>query len=430
MQTLLEKLNQDHIYENLSKLSLKDKKTLLSQIESFDVFSLFKQKKDFSSSSSIKSLLPWTKCSFSNEQDRKVGEEILKKGQVALVMLAGGQGTRFGFGQVKGCFPITPIKKKSLFQLFAEKIIAAQKKYQAVFPLAVMVSALNEEETISFFQKNQFFGLDSSNVYFFKQNLLPFLDEKGKWIFSSKNKIAMGPDGNGDLFYHLSRSGIWKKLRQKNIKYLSIFSVDNPLVNPFEESLIGHHKIHQNEVTLRAIEKEKNMGLLAENEGKLQIIEYLYFKDKKNLEKDFLFANANHFIVANPFVEKAQEKNKDLFYHSVKKRKVFSKKEKIIFKSEKFLFENFAFAEKVGAVLYPQKECFSPLKNNDDICCVEKDLLGRDKQILLDLGVNKSLFKKKFELSQDFHFPTQSLKEKCKKTLYPIEGYIQETDLV
>ena len=61
---------------------------------------------------------------------------------------------------------------------------------------------------------------------------------------------------------------------------------------------------------------------------------------------------------------------------------------------------------------------------------MQQDLLERDRQILLNLGIKKTSIKKKIELSQDFYFPTQALREKCKKILDPIEGYIQETDLV
>jgi len=431
MKTLLKKLHQDHVCDILNKISVEDKRLLLSQINMFDKKSLIKQKKDFFSSVSfLNDVFPWPKCGVFNEHDRKIGENVLKKGQIALVMLAGGQGTRLGFLKPKGCFPVSLIKNKSLFQLFFEKIIAAKKKYHVKIPIAIMVSPLNEKEIFSFFQKNNFFSLDSNDVFFFKQNMLPLLDEKGRWVISAENKVATGPDGNGDLFYHLYKSGIWKIFNEKKIKYLSVFSVDNPLLNPMEESLLGYHKSNKNDVTIRVIEKEKNMGLLAEKDGMPQIIEYLYFEDKKNIEKDFLFANANHFIIDMSFAEMMQKKSKELFYHPVKKIRRFQKEKKEIYKSEKFLFDSFIFADKTGVLLYPKKECFSPLKNKEDICFVKKDLFERDKQILSDLGIKKSIGQKKIELSQDFYFPTQELIEKCKKNSCPLEGYIQETDLV
>ena len=48
---------------------------------------------------------------------RNIGESALRNGSVAAFVVAGGQGTRLGYDNPKGLFPITPIKKKSLFIL-------------------------------------------------------------------------------------------------------------------------------------------------------------------------------------------------------------------------------------------------------------------------------------------------------------------------
>ena len=53
---------------------------------------------------------------------RAVGEEALRAGRVAAFTVAGGQGTRLGYDGPKGTFPVTPVKRKPLFQVFAEKI--------------------------------------------------------------------------------------------------------------------------------------------------------------------------------------------------------------------------------------------------------------------------------------------------------------------
>ena len=53
------------------------------------------------------------------EEARQIGEDQLKAGKVAIFVVAGGQGSRLGFDGPKGCFSATPIKKKSLFQIFA-----------------------------------------------------------------------------------------------------------------------------------------------------------------------------------------------------------------------------------------------------------------------------------------------------------------------
>jgi UDP-N-acetylglucosamine/UDP-N-acetylgalactosamine diphosphorylase len=47
--------------------------------------------------------------------------EALRAGRVAAFTVAGGQGTRLGFDGPKGTFPVTPLRNKTLFQVFAEK---------------------------------------------------------------------------------------------------------------------------------------------------------------------------------------------------------------------------------------------------------------------------------------------------------------------
>jgi UDP-N-acetylglucosamine/UDP-N-acetylgalactosamine diphosphorylase len=55
-------------------------------------------------------------------------------------MVAGGQGTRLGFDGPKGCYLISPVKGKSLFQLFYENILGLQRRYGKEFPWYIMTS--------------------------------------------------------------------------------------------------------------------------------------------------------------------------------------------------------------------------------------------------------------------------------------------------
>ena len=56
---------------------------------------------------------------------KTAGEEALRAGRVAAFVVAGGQGTRLGYDGPKGTYPVTPVLKKPLFQVFAEKLRAA-----------------------------------------------------------------------------------------------------------------------------------------------------------------------------------------------------------------------------------------------------------------------------------------------------------------
>src|ERR1039458_993627 len=56
---------------------------------------------------------------------KAAGETALRSGRVAAFTVAGGQGTRLGYDGPKGSFPVTPVLRRSLFQGFAWKILAA-----------------------------------------------------------------------------------------------------------------------------------------------------------------------------------------------------------------------------------------------------------------------------------------------------------------
>lgn len=109
---------------------------------------------------------------------RKVGLQAVANGQVGVLLMAGGQGTRLGSFAPKGCYDIGLPSHKSLFQYQAERIARLQTvaetqfgkpKGSVVVPWYVMTSGPTRRDTESFFAKNSHFGLDAKNVIIFEQ---------------------------------------------------------------------------------------------------------------------------------------------------------------------------------------------------------------------------------------------------------------------
>ncbi|HEV8073441.1 MAG TPA: UTP--glucose-1-phosphate uridylyltransferase, partial [Opitutaceae bacterium] len=113
-------------------------------------------------------------------QAKAAGEAALRAGRVAAFTVAGGQGTRLGWDGPKGTFPVTPVTKKPLFQVFAEKIRAASVRYGRPLHWFIMTSHANHEATAAFFAQHKFFGLDRARVHFFRQGRMPAVDFAGK----------------------------------------------------------------------------------------------------------------------------------------------------------------------------------------------------------------------------------------------------------
>src|SRR6185369_14856312 len=125
------------------------------------------------------------------------GEELLRGGKIAAFLVAGGQGTRLGYEGPKGEFPVTPIKHKPLFQVFAEQIRAHARDGGHAIPWAIMTSDINDGPTRDFFKKNNYFGLDPKDVIFFEQGMMPAFSLDGKMLLASKDSLALSPDGHG-----------------------------------------------------------------------------------------------------------------------------------------------------------------------------------------------------------------------------------------
>lgn len=109
---------------------------------------------------------------------REIGLDAIAAGRVGVLLMAGGQGTRLGSSDPKGCYDIGLPSHKSLFQLQAERIrrlqdLAAARagKLQGsvIVTWFIMTSGPTRKPTENFFKKNAFFGLDSENVIFFEQ---------------------------------------------------------------------------------------------------------------------------------------------------------------------------------------------------------------------------------------------------------------------
>lgn len=124
------------------------------------------------------------------------GLELVANNKVAVVLMAGGQGTRLGSSAPKGCFDIGLPSSKPLFQIQAERISKVQQlaqkasgKEKVVVPWYVMTSGPTRKPTEEFFQKNSYFGLEPENVTIFEQGVLPCISNDGKILMESKSRV-------------------------------------------------------------------------------------------------------------------------------------------------------------------------------------------------------------------------------------------------
>ena len=210
-------------------------------------------------------------------QAKSAGEAALRAGRVAAFTVAGGQGTRLGYDGPKGTFPVTPLKNKTLFQVFAEKIKAAGLRYGKPLHWFIMTSHANHFATETFFAEHAFFGLDPARVHFFRQGRMPAINFEGKILLETMGSLALSPDGHGGSLRALERSGALDLMKREQIDTLSYFQVDNPLVRCIDPTFIGWHVMRGSEMSSKMVPKayaDEKVGHFCTQNGSSVVVEY------------------------------------------------------------------------------------------------------------------------------------------------------------
>ncbi len=315
----------------------------------------------------------------SNQSLVQYWDEI-RAGRVALLTVAGGQSTRLGLDRPKGEFPIGPITRKSLFQLFAEKITALRKRYGAQLPWYIMTSEATDSATRAFFERNSYFGMPRSKTVFFKQRMLPAVDRRGKMLMTRKDEIFMSPDGHGGSLLALQESGALAQMEEDGNDILFYFQVDNPLVVVADPAFIGHHLLEGAEVSCKAVRKAhplEKVGVFASVDGKTVVAEYSDLSEEQQELQDeegelvFGFGNLAIHLFSVDFLKRVLATEQKLPYHtSFKKIPHIDKNNHLVqprkpngYKFETFVFNTLEFSEKTLVVETLRADEFAPVKS-------------------------------------------------------------------
>ena len=194
-----EDANQSHLFKFWSTLSESQQGDLVSQLDALDIERVnriyskaISSEKEASNpnpnpnATQSDSIEPLPKSASESvvsntektQEWRQIGLSAITRGEVAVLLMAGGQGTRLGSSAPKGCYDIGLPSHKSLFQYQAERISRLQTVAElenhkptgsVVIPWYVMTSGPTHIETENYFKKNSYFGLDAKNVIFFEQ---------------------------------------------------------------------------------------------------------------------------------------------------------------------------------------------------------------------------------------------------------------------
>ena len=344
----------------------------------------------------------------------KSGLELIGQGKVAVVLMAGGQGTRLGSSAPKGCFDIGLPSHKSLFQIQAERIRKAEKLAgKGTIPWYVMTSGPTRGPTEKFFEEHSYFGLSKDNVKIFEQGVLPCISNDGKILLESKGKVAVAPDGNGGIYGALVLSGVLDDMRKRGIEHIHAYCVDNCLVKVADPVFIGFSAAKDVDIATKVVRKRnatESVGLILSKNGKPDVVEYSEI-DKETAEATdpkqpdvlkFRAANIVNHYYSFRFLESIPSWAHKLPHHVARKKipavdlesgnTVKPEKPNGI-KLEQFVFDVFPMLElsKFACLEVRREDEFSPLKNaagtgEDDPDTSKRDIMEQGKRWATEAG--------------------------------------------
>ena len=398
----LDDASQVHILEFWDVISDAEKQSLLNQISNTDLKIL---KAIWQSSLSDHSPLdattriesaqkpgrviqqPQTAADFEAwKQATTSGERELQNGRVAVITVAGGQGSRLGFEHPKGMFPIGPKTERTLFQIFAEQILARRQRHNAAIPWLIMTSDATHTETLQFLEQHNYFQLGKETVHLFQQGSLPALDAaSGRILMTSQSELALSPDGHGGLVSALAKAGLLDMLAGHGIRHLFYHQVDNPTAILCDPAFIGFHSLKNSQLSTNVVRKvspTERMGVLADINGRTEIVEYSELTPEQaarcDASGDWIFwaGNTAIHIFDREFVEQLAADGGQLPLHIARKNVAFVNDEGVAIKPEdpgrpnaikleRFIFDALPIAERTLIVEGNRAREFNPVKNRD-----------------------------------------------------------------
>ncbi|HET9989148.1 MAG TPA: UTP--glucose-1-phosphate uridylyltransferase [Kofleriaceae bacterium] len=231
------------------------------------------------------------------------GKQALARGEVGVVILAGGMATRFG-GVVKAGVPVAA-GKSFLAVKVADVRLAAPRA-----PIYVMTSAATHDKIVEQIRREELAGVEC-----FPQLASLRLTPKGE-LFVEAGKPSPYATGHGDLTFALRRAGVLEAFRSRGGKVLFMSNVDN-VAATLDPAVIGAHLASGAKITAEVVRKEPGDrgGAPARVDGVPQIVESFRFPAAFDQDSLPLF-NTNTFA----FDAEAIDRDFELTFFRVDKK--------------------------------------------------------------------------------------------------------------
>ena len=388
---ILKQYKQEHIINLLNKLEEKQKEELIEQINNIDFHQIMELYENTKKEIEIKenkiesvAYLDKEKLTKSDkERFDELGERAIVSGQYAVVTMAGGQGTRLGHTGPKGTFKLDVYGKgKYLFEILAENLKEANKKFNTIIPWYIMTSKENNDETQEFLEKHNYFGYDKNSVMLFKQGELPLVNTEGKMLIGKNLKIKEASDGNGGVFTSLRTTGMLADMKERGVKWIFIGGVDNAILKMADITLLGMAIDKDVQIASKSVVKanpHERVGVFCKMNNHPKVIEYSELPEKmaEEVDENGELKYGESHIMCNLFTIDAIEKiSKEplIYYSAFKKNSYIDENGKEVipeepnsYKFEAFIFDAFELFDDIAILRGKREDDFAPVKNKEGV---------------------------------------------------------------
>ena len=331
---------QGHVFQHIWDCPVAEKQEFLAMLASFNVLQLNVEFARLTEKVEEKKISPMPPGIDSSKETperlqawRAAGLRQIADNKLAVVLLAGGQGTRLGSNLPKGALPcdsprpprlaaplaalfscscscsllsliLLPVPPspapaccagmyniglatgKTLLQLQAERLrrlrtLASElsgKPVEAIhIPWYIMTSDATMRETSAYLTKANYFGLPAEDVLVFEQGLLPALDNSGKLLMQGKTKLAFSPNGNGGVYAALEALGVLEDMVMRDLSHVHVVGVDNLLLRVADPTVLGFALESKVDVVNKVILKTdpaERVGVMCLRDDAVGICEY------------------------------------------------------------------------------------------------------------------------------------------------------------
>lgn len=294
------------------------------------------------------------------------GVEAIKAGEVACIILCGGQGSRLGSPIPKGMVQLDIPSKSSLLEIQlrrVKKLITLFKKYEQQSK-GIPVYILTSEETHSclaaYLMAHNNFGVPY--VKLFQQQLLPARHPDGRVAMRNKHKVLAAPNGNGSIYEALETSGVLDDMERLGVKYIEVHPIDNVLARPADPYFVGQLMYHEADVAFKVLKKVnplERVGTVAKINGKDIVIEYSEIPEEESAKH--MFGNICIHCFTLDTLRRAAKA--DLPFHIAKKMENTVGGREEVHKFERFIFDVLDVAQHPIFIEVKREEEFAPVKN-------------------------------------------------------------------